>query len=99
MGIKVCTDGIPQAFHSNGKWLLSGGQDTMVCLVSPSHWQNRVHAYRMRLQWSVPDNLEKSAGSDKPTQVYYPHFASIDIHSDYVDWYHHSTFQLDKLSC
>lgn len=30
---------------------------------------------------------DENAGSDKPTVVVYPHFASIGMHSDYVDWY------------
>jgi len=57
-----------QAFHPNGRYLLSGGQDTMICL------------------WAVPDVPDARAGTDNITIVYYPHFASIDIHSDYVDW-------------
>ncbi|KAG9801955.1 hypothetical protein KCU98_g23312, partial [Aureobasidium melanogenum] len=48
-------------------WLLSGGQDTMICL------------------WSLPTVPDENAGTDKPTVVVYPHFASIGMHSDYVD--------------
>ncbi|KAG9681051.1 WD40 repeat-like protein, partial [Aureobasidium melanogenum] len=55
------------AFHDNGRWLLSGGQDTMICL------------------WSLPPVPDENAGTDKPTVVVYPHFASIGMHSDYVD--------------
>ncbi|KAK6002275.1 hypothetical protein QM012_001913 [Aureobasidium pullulans] len=55
------------AFHDNGRWLLSGGQDTMICL------------------WSLPTVPDENAGTDKPTVVVYPHFASIGMHSDYVD--------------
>ncbi|GAB7351940.1 hypothetical protein MBLNU459_g2476t1 [Dothideomycetes sp. NU459] len=55
------------AFHASGKYLLSGGQDSMICL------------------WAVPDVPDKNAGSDNTSIIYYPHFASIDIHSDYVD--------------
>ncbi|KAI5204290.1 WD40 repeat-like protein [Aureobasidium subglaciale] len=54
-------------FHDNGRWLLSGGQDTMVCL------------------WSVPEIPDENAGTDRPTAVVFPHFASINMHSDYVD--------------
>ncbi|KAI5272626.1 WD40 repeat-like protein [Aureobasidium subglaciale] len=56
-------------FHDNGRWLLSGGQDTMVCL------------------WSVPEIPDENAGTDRPTAVVFPHFASINMHSDYVDWF------------
>ncbi|KAL2035895.1 hypothetical protein VTO58DRAFT_101813 [Aureobasidium pullulans] len=54
-------------FHENGRWLLSGGQDTLVCL------------------WSVPEISDENAGTDNPTVVVYPHFASSGMHSDYVD--------------
>ncbi|KAI5197452.1 WD40 repeat-like protein [Aureobasidium subglaciale] len=54
-------------FHDNGRWLLSGGQDTMVCL------------------WCVPEIPDENAGTDRPTAVVFPHFASINMHSDYVD--------------
>jgi hypothetical protein len=37
------------------------------------------------MQWSVPDVPDDNAGKDKPTVVVYPHFASIGMHSDYVD--------------
>lgn len=36
--------------------------------------------------WAVPEVPDENAGTDNTTMVYYPHFASIDIHSDYVDW-------------
>jgi hypothetical protein len=37
------------------------------------------------MQWSVPAVPDDNAGKDKPTVVVYPHFASIGMHSDYVD--------------
>lgn len=57
-------------FHSNGRWLLSGGQDTAVCL------------------WAVPtlEELEaNSAARHEPMTVYYPHFFTKELHSNYVD--------------
>ena len=37
------------------------------------------------MQWSIPVVPDDNAGKDKPTVVVYPHFASIGMHSDYVD--------------
>lgn len=37
------------------------------------------------MQWNVPAVPDDNAGKDKPTVVVYPHFASIGMHSDYVD--------------
>ena len=37
------------------------------------------------MQWSIPPVPDQNAGKDKPTVVVYPHFASIGMHSDYVD--------------
>jgi len=37
------------------------------------------------MQWSIPPVPDHNAGKDKPTVVVYPHFASIGMHSDYVD--------------
>ena len=37
------------------------------------------------MQWSIPAVPDENAGKDKPTVVVYPHFASIGMHSDYVD--------------
>jgi len=37
------------------------------------------------MQWSIPSVPDPNAGKDKPTVVVYPHFASIGMHSDYVD--------------
>lgn len=57
-------------FHPNGRWLLSGGQDTAVCL------------------WAVP-NLEEleenSTTRHEPITIYYPHFFTKELHSNYVD--------------
>lgn len=43
------------------------------------------------MQWSVPEISDENAGTDSPTVVVYPHFASSGMHSDYVDWYHKLT--------
>ncbi|EME44080.1 hypothetical protein DOTSEDRAFT_53288 [Dothistroma septosporum NZE10] len=58
--------------HPNGKWMLTGGIDTAVCL------------------WAVPDAEElrredDSASTQEPKIVYYPHFFSKEVHSNYVD--------------
>lgn len=57
-------------FHPNGRWLLSGGQDTAVCL------------------WAVPTLEELEADGPtrhEPLTVYYPHFFTKELHSNYVD--------------
>lgn len=57
-------------FHPNGKWLLSGGQDTAVCL------------------WAVPtleELKENGTTRHEPITVYYPHFFTKELHSNYVD--------------
>jgi len=35
--------------------------------------------------WAVPSVPDANAGTDKTTQVHYPLFSSIEVHSDYVD--------------
>lgn len=57
-------------FHQNGRWLLSSGQDTAVCL------------------WAVPtlEDLEKNGTTrHEPITIYYPHFFTKELHSNYVD--------------
>lgn len=37
-------------------------------------------------QWTVPEVPDENAGTDRTTIVYYPLFASTEVHHDYVDW-------------
>ena len=46
-----------------------------------------VQQFYLPMQWSVPEISDENAGTDNPTVVVYPHFASSGMHSDYVDWY------------
>ena len=59
-------------FHSNGKWLLSGGIDTAVCLWAVPSIEE--------LDRSSPDGKPK-----EPLIVYYPSFYTKELHSNYVD--------------
>lgn len=60
----------------------------MICLVSSLVTATFAEhpAYLCILQWSIPEVPDKNAGTDQPTIVYYPHFASVQMHSDYIDW-------------
>ncbi|KAF2662679.1 WD40 repeat-like protein [Lophiostoma macrostomum CBS 122681] len=58
-----------QGWHRKGRYLLSGGMDTMVNL-----WMI-----------PEDEKLKKNLGSDNPIMMAYPHFSSTDIHHDYVD--------------
>ena len=45
--------------------------------------------------WAVPDNLEEHMGTDKPAMIHYPHFATTEVHTDFVDcvqWYNDLIF-------
>lgn len=75
----------PQAFHDNGRYLLSGGMDHIVNLVS-AHLIVRLGLMLTTLaQWTLPDLPDVSTGSDKPIQIIYPHFSSSIVHSNYID--------------
>lgn len=60
-------------FHPNGRWLLSGGLDTAVCLWAVPK----------------PEDLDKSGDElknhNEPSIIYYPHFHSTEVHHNYVD--------------
>lgn len=57
-------------FHPNGRWLLSGGQDTAVCLWAVP----------------TLEELDKNGTTrHEPITVYYPHFFSKELHPNYVD--------------
>ncbi|KAI6831824.1 WD40 repeat-like protein [Hortaea werneckii] len=64
------------SFHPNGKWLLSSGLDTAVCLwavPSPSELLSRGETS----SFETPIN--------PPKVIYYPHFHSTEIHANYID--------------
>ncbi|EMC93292.1 hypothetical protein BAUCODRAFT_568121 [Baudoinia panamericana UAMH 10762] len=62
-------------FHPNGKWMLTAGGDTAVCLWAvPNEKELDDH----RQQSSRPSH-------PNPKVVYYPHFHSTEVHSLYVD--------------
>ncbi|KAL5117105.1 hypothetical protein ACEQ8H_004930 [Pleosporales sp. CAS-2024a] len=45
--------------------------------------------------WLVPDATVEHAGTDKPLMIHYPHFATTEVHTDFVDciqWYHDLIF-------
>lgn len=68
------------AWHSLGRYLISGGQDHMVCiwtipdLDADGSYFNRV---------DEPSVISRSANETKV--IHYPHFATSAIHSNYVD--------------
>lgn len=64
---------LSMAFHPNGRWLLSGGLDTAVCLWAVPDLD----------QLDQPE--DQISQHTAPTVVYYPHFMSIEIHPNYVD--------------
>ena len=66
-------------FHPNGRWLLTGGLDTAVCLwpVPSLNELNRKHLSDEELQQH-----------QDPKIIYYPHFHSTEIHHNYVDSLH-----------
>ena len=59
-------------FHHNGRWMLSGGLDTAVCL-----W-----AVPSLEELERDDTLD---GYPDPKTVYYPHFHSTEVHANYID--------------
>lgn len=63
-------------FHPNGRWLLSGGLDTAVCL-----WPVPSLDELDRKGLSA-EQLEQH---QDPKIVYYPHFHSTEVHHNYVD--------------
>lgn len=63
-------------FHPTGRWLLSGGLDTAICL-----WAVPALSVLDRQDLSAED-LEQH---QDPKIVYYPHFHSTEIHHNYVD--------------
>ncbi|KAK3074237.1 hypothetical protein LTR53_003460 [Teratosphaeriaceae sp. CCFEE 6253] len=59
-------------FHHNGRWMLTAGLDTAVCL-----W-----AVPSIEELARDPELE---GHQPPMTVYYPHFHSTEVHADYID--------------
>ncbi|KAI6823508.1 WD40 repeat-like protein [Hortaea werneckii] len=60
------------SFHPNGKWLLSSGLDTAICLWAVPD----------------PSELERETSNEThidPKVIYYPHFHSTEIHANYID--------------
>ena len=61
------------SFHPNGRWMLSGGLDTAVCLWSVP----------------TPAELDKTGAEhenhNEPRIIYYPDFYSTEVHHNYVD--------------
>ncbi|KAH7382597.1 WD40-repeat-containing domain protein [Phaeosphaeria sp. MPI-PUGE-AT-0046c] len=47
------------------------------------------------IMWVVPKTLKEHAGTDKPAKIHYPHFATTEVHTDFVDcvqWYNDLIF-------
>ncbi|RMZ09545.1 hypothetical protein D0864_01498 [Hortaea werneckii] len=60
------------SFHPSGKWLLSSGLDTAICLWAVPD----------------PSELERETSNEDPPDpkvIYYPHFYSTEIHANYID--------------
>jgi polycomb protein EED len=62
-------------FHPNGKWLITGGLDTAVCLWAVP-------------DLDMLDTEDEVTEHAKPIVVYYPHFFSTEVHHNYVDSIH-----------
>jgi polycomb protein EED len=60
-------------FHPNGKWLLSGGIDTAICLWAVPSLED------------LNRNGSSSTQRKEPMIVYYPHFFSKELHFNFVD--------------
>jgi polycomb protein EED len=64
---------LKMAFHSDGRYLLSGGYDTAVCVwVLPEYPES-------------PDAPYGFAGTDTTATTHFPHFCSTAVHFHYVD--------------
>ena len=37
--------------------------------------------------WVIPDLPTADAGSDHVVTIHYPHFSTMAVHTDFVDWY------------
>lgn len=76
----------PQSFHSTGRHVLSAGHDQFINLVSSaSLGTDPVAVYLLTtIQWSLPDIPNKHV--DTPQVLYYPHFATCEVHGNLVDW-------------
>jgi polycomb protein EED len=61
------------SFHPNGRWMLSGGLDTAVCL-----WSVPAPAELDKTEEELQDHNE-------PRTIYYPQFYSTEVHHNYVD--------------
>lgn len=56
-------------FHPNGRWLLSGGLDTALCLWAVP----------------TQEEAQPGVRPDKAVVEYYPHFHSTEVHHNYID--------------
>lgn len=67
---------LAMAFHPNGRWLLSAGMDTAVCLwaVPPLDQLERGEVQESNSKTHVD-----------PMMIHYPHFRSTEVHHNYVD--------------
>ncbi|GAB7362958.1 hypothetical protein MBLNU230_g3254t1 [Neophaeotheca triangularis] len=65
-------------FHPNGKWMLTGGMDTAVCL-----WHLPPVEELADPPFQHSDDADNALG--EPEITYYPHFASTEVHHNYVD--------------
>jgi polycomb protein EED len=61
------------SFHPNGRWMLSGGLDTAVCL-----WSVPMPA-------ELDKTEEELENHNEPRIIYYPNFYSTEVHHNYVD--------------
>lgn len=60
-------------FHPNGRWMLSGGLDTAVCLWAVPSLEE------------LDRTEEQLENHSEPKIIYYPHFYSTEVHHNYVD--------------
>lgn len=68
------------AWHSSGRYLISGGQDHMVCIWTIPDLAPESAFFGCREE---PAHAQRS--SAETTVIHYPHFATSAVHSNYVD--------------
>jgi polycomb protein EED len=68
------------AWHSSGRYLISGGQDHMVCI-----WAVPDLAPKSVFFDVCEDPAKAPRSSAETSVIHYPHFATSAVHSNYVD--------------
>jgi polycomb protein EED len=76
-----------KAFHGTGRYILSGGQDHVVNLVSTHALCSSTYQKITGPKWTLPEVPYDYIETQKPIVVHYPHFSTSEVHSNIVDWF------------